>query len=71
MLSDILFSGKRKCMGEMMAKSQLFLLLSHMLQKFTFKFPDNLPKPSMDTPSQTSENIIIEPPPFKICAEIR
>ncbi len=68
---EFYFSGKRKCMGEMMAKSQLFLLLSHMLQKFTFRFSENLPKPSMETPCETSEHFVLEPPPFKIIAEIR
>ena len=57
-------------MGEMMAKSQLFLILSHMLQKFTIKFPDNLPKPSMEIPN-ASEHLVVKPPPFKIIAEIR
>lgn len=38
--------GKRRCMGEMMARSNLFLFISTLLQNFKFLVPDGHPLPS-------------------------
>ncbi|KAJ8281077.1 hypothetical protein GJAV_G00063240 [Gymnothorax javanicus] len=40
--------GRRLCMGEQLAKMELFLMFSSLLQAFTFRLPDELPPPSMD-----------------------
>ncbi|XP_007089966.2 cytochrome P450 2J2 [Panthera tigris] len=33
--------GKRVCLGEQLAKSELFIFLTSLVQKFTFRAPDN------------------------------
>ncbi|XP_064191256.1 cytochrome P450 2U1 [Anguilla rostrata] len=40
--------GRRLCMGEQLAKMELFLMFSNLMQAFTFRLPDGLPPPSMD-----------------------
>lgn len=38
--------GKRRCMGEMLAKSDLFLFISTLLQNFSFLVPPGHPIPT-------------------------
>ncbi|KAI1238488.1 Cytochrome P450 2U1, partial [Lamprotornis superbus] len=40
--------GKRVCMGEQLAKMELFLIFSSLMQSFTFMYPENAAKPSME-----------------------
>ncbi|KAG9344127.1 hypothetical protein JZ751_012609 [Albula glossodonta] len=40
--------GRRLCMGEQLAKMELFLMFSSLMQAFSFRLPDGLPPPSMD-----------------------
>ncbi|XP_051940450.1 cytochrome P450 2U1 isoform X2 [Hippocampus zosterae] len=39
--------GRRVCMGEQLAKMELFLLVTGLLQAFTFRLPDGTPPPPM------------------------
>lgn len=39
-------AGKRRCMGEMMARSSLFLYVTTFLQNFNLLVPDGHPLPS-------------------------
>lgn len=39
-------AGKRRCMGEMMARSNIFLFVTTLLQNFNFRIPDGHPLPS-------------------------
>jgi cytochrome P450 len=41
-------TGKRTCLGQSLAKMELFLFLTNLLQRFTVSIPDNYPKPSTD-----------------------
>ncbi|KFU86611.1 Cytochrome P450 2J2 [Chaetura pelagica] len=55
--------GKRACLGELLARSELFLFFTALLQKFTFQAPPDTtfsPRPRM--------GITMAPEPYKICA---
>ncbi|XP_075057372.1 cytochrome P450 2K1-like [Mixophyes fleayi] len=55
--------GKRSCAGENLAKMELFLFFTALLQNFTFKAP---PGEKLDlTPTQSSTNA---PKPYEMCA---
>uniref|UniRef100_T1IT96 Cytochrome P450 n=1 Tax=Strigamia maritima TaxID=126957 RepID=T1IT96_STRMM len=55
--------GKRQCIGEAMAKTQLFLYLTTLLQQFTF---------TAENVSVNSHfSILLQPVPQKICAALR
>ncbi|XP_032885180.1 cytochrome P450 2U1 [Amblyraja radiata] len=54
--------GKRICMGEQMAKMELFLIFSSLLQSFSFKLPE-----AEDAPNMTGRfGLTLSPHPFKI-----
>lgn len=41
-------TGKRRCMGELMARSNLFLLMTTLLQNFNFNIPEGHSQPSLE-----------------------
>ncbi|NXV13470.1 CP2J2 protein, partial [Cepphus grylle] len=55
--------GKRSCLGELLARSELFLFFTTLLQKFTFQ-----PPPDTTLTLQFKVGITIAPQPYKICA---
>ncbi|GAB0193229.1 cytochrome P450, family 2, subfamily J, polypeptide 22 [Grus japonensis] len=55
--------GKRACLGEVMARSELFLFFTGLLQKFTFQAP-----PDTTLNLQFQLGITVAPKPYKICA---
>ena len=57
-------------MGKLMVKMECFLLLCHLLQNFTFMFPDDQPKPTPDLLKRGAEaaGMSCEPKAFKTCA---
>ncbi|XP_035661721.1 cytochrome P450 2J1-like [Branchiostoma floridae] len=57
------FSGAR-VPGEQLAKMELFLLFSSLLQNFTFKSPEGAPALSVEG----SMRLTLTPPSYKICA---
>uniref|UniRef100_A0A8C3Y0J0 CP2J2 protein n=1 Tax=Catharus ustulatus TaxID=91951 RepID=A0A8C3Y0J0_CATUS len=55
--------GKRSCLGELLARSELFLFFTSLLQKFTFQAP-----PDTKLSLQPMIGIAMAPKPYKICA---
>ncbi|XP_075280488.1 cytochrome P450 2J2-like isoform X2 [Opisthocomus hoazin] len=55
--------GKRACLGELLARSELFLFFTSLLQKFTFQAP-----PDTTLSPQVKMGITMAPQPYKICA---
>ncbi|NXP58246.1 CP2J2 protein, partial [Chloropsis cyanopogon] len=56
-------TGKRSCLGELLARSELFLFFTSLLQKFTFQAP-----PDTKLSLQPIIGIAMAPEPYKICA---
>ncbi|XP_062992098.1 cytochrome P450 2U1 [Elgaria multicarinata webbii] len=56
--------GKRVCMGEQLAKMELFLMFVSLLQSFTFLYPEDSKKPSMEG----RFGLTLAPFPFNIIA---
>ncbi|NWX09104.1 CP2J2 protein, partial [Caloenas nicobarica] len=55
--------GKRSCPGELLARTELFLFFTALLQKFTFQAP-----PDTTLNLQFTLGIAVGPKPYKICA---
>ncbi|XP_066305362.1 cytochrome P450 2U1-like [Branchiostoma lanceolatum] len=56
--------GRRVCLGEQLARMELFLFFSTLLQSFTFKTPEGAPPPNADGVFGLS----LAPHPFQLCA---
>ncbi|XP_035686681.1 cytochrome P450 2U1-like [Branchiostoma floridae] len=59
--------GRRVCLGEQLARMELFLFFTSLLQRFTFKLPEGAPKPS----EKGIHAALHHPVPFKLIAEPR
>ncbi|XP_068263053.1 cytochrome P450 2J2-like [Nyctibius grandis] len=55
--------GKRACLGEVLARSELFLFFTALLQKFTFQAP-----PDTTLSLQFKLGMTVAPQPYNICA---
>nr|QST15076.1 CYP370C7 protein [Diaphanosoma celebensis] len=60
-------AGKRICLGESLARMQLFLFTAALFQKFTFKFPGDRDPPSLVPDGGTS----LTPRPFEVIVKLR
>ncbi|XP_019615834.1 PREDICTED: cytochrome P450 2U1-like [Branchiostoma belcheri] len=56
--------GRRVCLGEQLARMELFLFFSTLLQSFTFRTPEGAPPPTTDGVL----GLTLTPHPFKLCA---
>lgn len=59
--------GRRVCMGEQLAKMELFLMFTSLMQTFTFRFPEGATAPSM----HGRFGLTLAPCPFTVCVKTR
>ncbi|KAM6909405.1 cytochrome P450 17A2 [Xenentodon cancila] len=55
-------AGPRVCVGESLARLELFLFLSSLLQRMTFRLPDGAPPPNL----QGRLGVVLQPLPYKV-----
>ncbi|XP_072909870.1 cytochrome P450 2D20-like isoform X1 [Hemitrygon akajei] len=61
-------AGHRVCLGEQLAKTELFIFFTYMLQRFTFFLPENEPKPNC---KDAQFGITLSPAPYRLCVKVR
>ncbi|XP_017556900.1 cytochrome P450 2U1 [Pygocentrus nattereri] len=59
--------GRRVCMGEQLAKMELFLMFTSLMQAFTFRLPDEHQPP----PMHGRFGLTLAPCPYKVCVTPR
>ena len=60
-------AGVRVCLGESLAKMELFLFLSWTLQHFTFSVPGGQPLPSLEG----KFGVVLQPAKYEVNATLR
>ncbi|XP_071805874.1 cytochrome P450 2U1-like [Asterias amurensis] len=60
-------TGRRVCMAEKFAKTNMFIFFVNMLQRFTFSFPEGKSIPSLEGEG----GLVLTPGPFELCANMR
>ncbi|XP_023421132.1 cytochrome P450 2D17-like [Cavia porcellus] len=60
-------AGRRACLGEPLARMELFLFFTCLLQRFSFSVPEGQPRPS----DQGVFAILNSPSPYELCAVSR
>ncbi|OXB52011.1 hypothetical protein ASZ78_007770 [Callipepla squamata] len=62
-------AGRRICAGETLAKMELFLFFTSLLQRFTFQPPPGVSSSDLDLSPTT--RFVVAPVPYKVCAVSR
>ncbi|KAM7115304.1 cytochrome P450 2D6 [Molossus nigricans] len=57
-------AGRRSCLGEPLARMELFLFFTCLLQRFSFSVPAGQPRPS----SHGAYSFLVTPAPYQLCA---
>ncbi|XP_049627717.1 cytochrome P450 2D14-like [Suncus etruscus] len=60
-------AGRRACLGEPLARMELFLFFTCLLQRFSFSVPEDQPRPS----DQGVFASLVTPVPYELCAVSR
>uniref|UniRef100_A0A8C8VZ56 Cytochrome P450 n=1 Tax=Peromyscus maniculatus bairdii TaxID=230844 RepID=A0A8C8VZ56_PERMB len=60
-------AGRRACLGEPLARMELFLFFTCLLQRFSFLVPDGQPRPS----DHGIYALPVTPIPYELCAVVR
>ncbi|XP_040608620.1 cytochrome P450 2D27 isoform X2 [Mesocricetus auratus] len=60
-------AGRRACLGEPLARMELFLFFTCLLQRFSFSVPAGQPRPS----DQGIFALPVTPTPYELCAVVR
>ncbi|XP_051016041.1 cytochrome P450 2D3-like [Acomys russatus] len=60
-------AGRRICLGEPLARMELFLFFTCLLQRFSFSVPDGQPRPS----DQGIFALPVFPKPYQLCVAVR
>ncbi|XP_041483984.1 cytochrome P450 2U1-like [Lytechinus variegatus] len=58
--------GRRRCMGEQLAKVELFIFFTHLLHRFKFETPEGAPPLTM----KARNGATLNPEEFEICASL-
>ncbi|XP_004438004.1 PREDICTED: cytochrome P450 2D14-like [Ceratotherium simum simum] len=57
-------AGRRSCLGEPLARMELFLFFTCLLQRFSFSVPAGQPRPS----DHGVSGVLVTPAPYQLCA---
>ncbi|XP_033622084.1 cytochrome P450 2D6-like [Fukomys damarensis] len=57
-------AGRRACLGEPLARMELFLVFTCLLQRFSFSVPEGQPRPRDCAPFA----VLVTPSPYQLCA---
>lgn len=65
--SSLISLGRRVCMGEQLAKMELFLTITTLLQAFEVRLPEGAPRPSL----HGRFGLTLAPCPYTVCINPR